>query len=230
MSSRQALLCYTSRWLCSFAQGPFFPCPSLPAKKFDPQPRSVHSSSFSSTFPIMVISSAYSTHLDNSPRRSSISNDPRSPSFLLLTARVPDSISFIPTTAMMGTRCCSAFRICFPNRSFPRSTSTRRPNLAAFFDTSSQYSLTPSVTGRSRICAGASHRGKSPAQFSTSMPKNRSTLPKMARWIMMGRSRVPSAETYSISKRSGRLKSHCTVEHCHVRPMASRILRSILGP
>lgn len=34
----------------------------------------------------------------------------------------------------------------------------------------------------------------------------------------------------TISKRSGKLKSSCMVEHCHRLPIASLILMSILGP
>ena len=42
--------------------------------------------------------------------------------------------------------------------------------------------------------------------------------------------RVPSSATYSRPKRCGRLKSNCTVESCHRRPMASTSLMSIFGP
>jgi hypothetical protein len=52
----------------------------------------------------------------------------------------------------------------------------------------------------------------------------------MARWTMMGRSLSPPAATYCKSNLSGKLKSHWMVEHCHVRPIASLIFRSILGP
>ena len=62
------------------------------------------------------------------------------------------------------------------------------------------------------------------------MPKKRSRDPKMARWIMMGLCFAFSLSMYARSNRSGRLKSSCTVEHCHLRPMASRILMSIFGP
>jgi hypothetical protein len=44
----------------------------------------------------------------------------------------------------------------------------------------------------------------------------------MARCTMMGCFLVESLSVYFMSKRCGRLKSSCTVEHCHLRPMASR--------
>ena len=49
--------------------------------------------------------------------------------------------------------------------------------------------------------------------------------PKMARCTMMGCFLVESLSVYFMSKRCGRLKSSCTVEHCHLRPMASRTCR-----
>ena len=86
--------------------------------------------------------------------------------------------------------------------------------------------------GRGRMVTwmGAIQKGKSPAVDSIRTPKKRSSEPKIARWSMIGRSLVPSAEVYSSSNRSGRLKSAWMVEHCQVRPMASLILMSIFGP
>mmetsp|Transcript_34527 Transcript_34527/g.56452 ORF Transcript_34527/g.56452 Transcript_34527/m.56452 type:complete len:247 (+) Transcript_34527:413-1153(+) len=167
---------------------------------------------------------------ENSEYTCSRGRAPRSPPLRARSDSVRSSTSFSPTTAMMGIFCCSALRICLARRSAPRSTSTRMPCRAASAFTCRQKSMTLSVTGSRRICTGDSHSGKSPALFSTRMPKKRSSDPKIARWTMTGRLRSPSLETYSRSKRSGRLKSHCTVEHCQVRPMASRILMSILGP
>ena len=180
--------------------------------------------------PTKDISSALDTHLLISVKRSEIENEPRSPNLRLRTANVFVSISAAPITANIGTRCCSAFRTCFAKRSLPRSTSTRIPICCACFAMSLQYSNTESVTGRSLSCTGASHNGKSPEQFSINIPKNRSIDPKIARWTMIGRSRVLSELTYSKSNLSGKLKSHWTVEHCHCRPIASRIFKSILGP
>mmetsp|Transcript_14541 Transcript_14541/g.43710 ORF Transcript_14541/g.43710 Transcript_14541/m.43710 type:complete len:214 (-) Transcript_14541:1274-1915(-) len=155
---------------------------------------------------------------------------PTSPTPRARSVSVPFSISFAPMMPVMGTRSVSALRICFPRRSLPRGTEMRRPRLRPSFSSSFATSLASSVTGASRICSGASHSGRSPAVDSMSTPKKRSMEPKMARWIMMGRSFVPSDVVYSRSKREGSWKSACTVEHCHVRPMASLILMSILGP
>ena len=51
----------------------------------------------------------------------------------------------------------------------------------------------------------------------------------MTRCSMTGRLRAPSASTKFRSKRSGRVKSHCMVAHCHSRFKASVSLMSILG-
>ena len=56
---------------------------------------------------------------------------------------------------------------------------------------------------------------------------SKTKIPKLS---IIGRSRVPSALTYSKSNRSGKLKSHWTVEHCQVLPIASLIFKSIFGP
>ncbi len=54
--------------------------------------------------------------------------------------------------------------------------------------------------------------------------------PNSARWIMTGRCLEPSGPVYSRSKRSGRLKSSCTVDICQVRPIASFVWTEIFGP
>ena len=51
---------------------------------------------------------------------------------------------------------------------------------------------------------------------------NRSTEPKSARWIMMGRCFVLSDPTYVASKRCGVWKSNWIVDIWWVRPIASR--------
>ena len=128
------------------------------------------------------------------------------------------------------TFCWLETLICLPNDLPPTSISARIPAAFAAFNASSQYGRKSSETGRRRSCTGDNQKGKSPAVDSVSTPKKRSIEPKMARWTIIGCSLSPDAATYSNPNRSGRLKSHCTVEHCHNRPMASLILMSIFGP
>mmetsp|Transcript_8871 Transcript_8871/g.11307 ORF Transcript_8871/g.11307 Transcript_8871/m.11307 type:complete len:212 (-) Transcript_8871:1556-2191(-) len=136
-------------------------------------------------------------------------NTPRSPAFLDLTLRVLSAISLSPTTAISGTRSCSALRISFAKRSSPFAVSTRNPYLVlASRATFSQNIRASSVTGSSRICWGANQRGNSPAVLSMRTPKKRSTEPKIARWSMIGCCLELSLSTYSNPNRSGRLKSH----------------------
>mmetsp|Transcript_26606 Transcript_26606/g.106582 ORF Transcript_26606/g.106582 Transcript_26606/m.106582 type:complete len:205 (+) Transcript_26606:2012-2626(+) len=164
-------------------------------------------------------------------KRFSGATAPRSPRPRALTARSPEAISCSPTTAMTGTFWVSAFLICLARRSFPGSTSQRTPAATARLLIDSHIARAASVTGSSRSWVGASQSGKSPAVDSTRIAKKRSSEPKMARCTMMGRCDLsPSGETYVRSKRSGKLKSHCTVEHCHLRPRASRTTMSIFGP
>mmetsp|Transcript_16868 Transcript_16868/g.41830 ORF Transcript_16868/g.41830 Transcript_16868/m.41830 type:complete len:206 (+) Transcript_16868:235-852(+) len=161
---------------------------------------------------------------------SSTESDPSSPPLRLLSASVPPSTSSLPTTPKTGILSAAAILICLPSDRPPGSTSARSPAARALATTSLQKGRKSSLTGRRRSCVGAIQKGKSPAVLSMSTPKKRSIDPKMARCSMMGCSFSPLLATYLRSKRSGRLKSHWTVEHCHWRPMASVILMSIFGP